>query len=163
MRVRVADGDGGDGEPRDTSAAEMMGGGGEEDGVELVTCPSSPIPDGVVVGRLSSLPTSSSPSSMKRLSSDHPVPAQSVFPSPCPTHLAPRTTLPPPLHIPSSSQSQSPAARHDISPPSPSRSTGRYEDFSSPWYVTAVGYALVVVMLAANVYVVVQLAMGSAS
>ncbi|KAG9012163.1 hypothetical protein FRB90_006834 [Tulasnella sp. 427] len=33
-------------------------------------------------------------------------------------------------------------------------------DFSSPWYVTALGYALFVVMLAANCYVLVQLGRG---
>ncbi|KAG8982299.1 hypothetical protein FRB93_008174 [Tulasnella sp. JGI-2019a] len=37
---------------------------------------------------------------------------------------------------------------------------GRYEDFSSPWYVTTIGYTIFTIMLAANVYAVVQLAHG---
>lgn len=35
-----------------------------------------------------------------------------------------------------------------------------YADFSSAWYVTALGYLLFVIMLAANCYVLVQLGRG---
>lgn len=38
--------------------------------------------------------------------------------------------------------------------------TTRYEDFSSPWYITTLGYTLVMVMLVANMYVLVELGLG---
>ncbi|KIO22525.1 hypothetical protein M407DRAFT_245113, partial [Tulasnella calospora MUT 4182] len=43
----------------------------------------------------------------------------------------------------------------------PTESDGdEYADFSSAWYVTALGYSLFAIMLAANCYVIVQLCRG---
>ncbi|KAG8887218.1 hypothetical protein FRB99_004304, partial [Tulasnella sp. 403] len=48
-------------------------------------------------------------------------------------------------------------------PPQPTEHSAdepQYMDFSSPWYISALGYLLFFVMLAANMYVIVQLARG---
>lgn len=44
--------------------------------------------------------------------------------------------------------------------PATDADNAEYADFSSAWYVTALGYLLFVIMLAANCYVLVQLGRG---
>ncbi|KAG8851045.1 hypothetical protein FRB96_009527 [Tulasnella sp. 330] len=132
-----------------------------------VTCPPSPLPDEA----RGPSPLRTSPSSNKCLSSD-PQPTLTVSHfgrlAPC-TKLPPSTStspslLSPPLSSPSPLRHIQPISSPSLpltkSHPQPNPA-GRFEDFSSPWYVTAIGYVLVVIMLAANVYVVVELAMGS--
>jgi len=67
-----------------------------------------------------------------------------------------------PFVSPTSAPSSPPHPVVDTAPPVPASLApgGYYEDFSSPWYMTVLGYTLAVVMLVANVYVIVELGLG---
>lgn len=112
--------------------------------LDLPRCPS-PAAGTPVASRPSSPPAMPSAKLPRTISLPPPSPSPSPVPGLRTQHYPPLVASP---RV--SSDDRTPA------PPLP----GRYEDFSSPWYVTVLGYVLFTIMLAANVYVIVQLALG---
>jgi len=120
--------------------------GGELE-MKLPRCPPEPVNN---VAR-----TPSSPPTSPSINEQHSDLDVEPTPSIRQTQLAPQSmSHPSPPPVPDNKSLSMPP-----SPPYP-QGAGRYEDFSSPWYVTTIGYTIVTIMLAANVYVVVQLALG---